>query len=78
MLSFPPRWHYCWKCESAADVKIEKFYHHDGEQLAFNKKSTHESTEQKALYYKKQRILIFCISQKLHPRERQMPYSTWR
>ena len=54
-----------------------KFYHHDAEKLAFNKKSTHQNTEQEA-YYKKRKILIYCIWQKLHSRERQMPCSAWR
>ena len=35
-------------------------------------------TEQKVLYYWKRRIPIYCIRQKLHSRERQMPYWTWR
>ena len=44
MLSFLPRWDYCWKCEFDADVKIENYYHHDGEQLGFNKKSIYQNT----------------------------------
>ena len=31
MLSFLPRWDYCWKCESDIDVNIENYYHHGGE-----------------------------------------------
>ena len=38
MLSFLHRWDYCWKCEFDTDVKIENYYHHDGEQLGFYKK----------------------------------------
>ena len=38
MLSFLPRWDYCLKCEFHTDVKIENYYHHDGEWLGFNKK----------------------------------------
>ena len=41
------------------DVKIENYYHHDGKLLGFYKKSTFQNTEEKALYYKKQRILIY-------------------
>ena len=78
MLSLLPRWNYCWKCEFDTDVKIEYYYHHDGEQLGSNKKSTYQNTEQKALYYKKRNIPIYCIWQKLHSRERQMLFSTWR
>ena len=36
-LSFLHRWDYCWKCEFDTDVKIEKYYHHDGKQLGFYK-----------------------------------------
>ena len=38
MLSFLHRWDYCWKCEFDTDVKVENYYHHDGEQLGFYKK----------------------------------------
>ena len=38
MISFLHRWDYCWKCEFDADVKIESYYHHDGEQLFLYKK----------------------------------------
>ena len=38
MVSFLPRWDYWWKCEFDTDVKIENYYHHDGEQSGFCKK----------------------------------------
>ena len=38
MLLFLHRRDYCWKCEFDADVKIEKYDHHDGDQLLFYKK----------------------------------------
>ena len=57
MLSFLPRWDYCWKCEFDTDVQMENCYHHDGKQLGFHKKSTYQNTEQKASYCKKRIIL---------------------
>ena len=38
---------------------MENYYHHDGEQCGFYKKSTYQSTGQKALYFKKYRIPIY-------------------
>ena len=79
MLSFLHRWDYCWKCEFDADVKIENYYQHGGEQLGFYKK-----------YISKYRAGCFCnlyiarnkefqfIWQRLGSRERQILYSTWR
>ena len=43
MLSFLPRRDYCWKSEFDTAVKIENYYHHDGEWLGFNKKSTYQN-----------------------------------
>ena len=37
MLLFLHRLDYCWKCKIDTDVKIENYYHHDGEQLGFDK-----------------------------------------
>ena len=34
ILSFLPRWDYCWKCEFDTDVKTENYYHHDRESVA--------------------------------------------
>ena len=67
MLSFLPRWDYCWKSEFDTDVKIENYYHPDGEQLGFNKKSIYQIAEQKAIYYNK-----------LQSREHHMTYSIER
>ena len=49
-------WDYCWKYEFDTEVKIENYYHHDGDQIGFYKKSTYQNTEQKALYFKERRI----------------------
>ena len=38
ILAFLRPWDYYWKCEFDTDVKIENYYHHDGEQLGFHKK----------------------------------------
>ena len=66
MLSFLHRWDYCWKCEFDADVKIENYYHGDGEQILFYKIiSQHTATTRmslKPLYCcKKRRIPIYLI-----------------
>ena len=45
MLSFLPRWDYCWKCEFGTDVKTENYCDHDGEQLGFYRKSAYQNTE---------------------------------
>ena len=46
MLSFLHLWDCCWKCEFDTDVKIETYYHHDGEQTGFYKK-LHIKTQSK-------------------------------
>ena len=43
-LLFIHYWDYCWKWESDTDVKIETFYHHDGEQLGLYKKYIHQNS----------------------------------
>ena len=65
--------------------KIENYYHHDGEQLLFSKKNIYiyQNTEQKEgcscnLYIIVRNKEFQFIWQELHPRRRQMPYSTWR
>ena len=45
MLSFLPRWDYCWKCEFGTDLKTENYCHYDGEQLGFYRKSAYQNTE---------------------------------
>ena len=51
--------HFVVKCEFDTDVKIgNNYHHHDGEQAGFYKK-VHIKTQQKALYCKKQTILIY-------------------
>ena len=58
MLSFLHRWDYCWKCEFDTDVKIENYYHHDGEQWGFDKK-VHIKTQNK----KKDVPVIFILQE---------------
>ena len=57
MLSFLHCWDCWWKCEFDADVKIENYNQHDGEQLLFKKKnllflikSTYQKAEEKERY----------------------------
>ena len=82
MLSFLHRWDFCLKFEFDEDVKIENYYHHDGEQLHFYKK-IHIKTQSK----KNDAFVIFILLQETKysklfdkncTRERQMLYSTWR
>ena len=59
ILSFFHGWVLLLKCEFDTDVKIgNNYHHHDGEQVGFYKK-VHIKTQQKALYCKKQTILIY-------------------
>ena len=78
-LGFLHRWEYCGKCKFDTDVKIEKYYHHDGEHLLnFYKRRTYQKTDQKEgcshnLYIARNKE--FQLWQKLYSKERQM--STW-
>ena len=58
MLSFLHRWDYCWKCEFDTSVKIENYYHHDGEQLGFYK-NLHIKTKSK----KKDVFVVFILQE---------------
>ena len=65
-----------YRCQN----RIEKYYHHDGEQLTFlSKSATYQSTQAEKrrmflhLYCKKYQFTW----QKLYSRENQMPHSTW-
>ena len=74
------RWDYCWKCEFDTDIKIQSYYNHDGEQLLFYKKSTHQNTDQEEgcpcnIYIIARNQEFQFIWQKLCSRERQM---LWR
>ena len=80
MLSLLHRWDYCWKREFDADVKIQSYYNHDGEQLLFYKKSAHQNTGQKEgcrcnIYIIARNQEFQFIWQKLYSREHQM---LWR
>ena len=83
MLSFLHRWDYGLKCEFGTDVKIENYFHHDGEELGFYKKSTSRSKVQKEwcscnLYIIARNEEFQFIWQNQYSRERQIAYSTWR
>ena len=58
MLSFLHRWDYCWKGKFGIDVKIENYYHHDGEHLGFYKK-VNIKTQSK----KKDVLVIFILQE---------------
>ena len=82
MLLFPHHCDYRWKCEFDTDVKIQNYYHHDGQQSDFYKKSTYQNTELKEgcswnIYIASNEESQF-IWQKLYSRELQMSYSTCR
>ena len=62
MLSFLHLWDYCWKCEFDTDVKIENYYHQDGEKLGFYKK-VNIKTQSK----KKNVLVIFILQETKNP-----------